>query len=213
MTGCTIAGCDRPHYARSWCKLHYRRWHDHGDPTWEPQGLSCDPIKRAAQLANLRSPEKREVPRNVAGTCVDCGGPCREGRLRCRPCWLRSGDRSGGRKPVWTRESIIATIQTWSARHDGASPRRIDVPNSDLPTDTTVKKFFATYGDAIAAAGLERRVPGETLPRGTTSGKHLYRENRQMVTGGAVPGARAGRLNVREVVNVRRRRNGQAIST
>jgi len=28
--------CDRPHYARGWCHLHYQRWRLHGSPSWEP---------------------------------------------------------------------------------------------------------------------------------------------------------------------------------
>jgi 5-methylcytosine-specific restriction endonuclease McrA len=30
---CSIADCERVHYARSWCMMHYRRWQTHGDPT------------------------------------------------------------------------------------------------------------------------------------------------------------------------------------
>lgn len=28
---CTVEGCDRPHLARGWCKLHYYRWRRRGD--------------------------------------------------------------------------------------------------------------------------------------------------------------------------------------
>jgi len=29
---CQIKGCDRPHEAHAWCKLHYERWVVHGHP-------------------------------------------------------------------------------------------------------------------------------------------------------------------------------------
>jgi hypothetical protein len=29
---CTITGCNRPHYARRWCRKHYERWRRTGDP-------------------------------------------------------------------------------------------------------------------------------------------------------------------------------------
>lgn len=29
---CTIEGCGRPHMARGWCGMHYKRWKRHGEP-------------------------------------------------------------------------------------------------------------------------------------------------------------------------------------
>ncbi len=29
---CSIPNCTRPVVARGWCRLHYRRWHRHGNP-------------------------------------------------------------------------------------------------------------------------------------------------------------------------------------
>ena len=29
---CTVDGCDKPHCARGFCEMHWRRWRTHGDP-------------------------------------------------------------------------------------------------------------------------------------------------------------------------------------
>jgi len=29
---CSVSGCGRPAWARTWCKTHYSRWRNHGDP-------------------------------------------------------------------------------------------------------------------------------------------------------------------------------------
>lgn len=39
MSVCSIQECDRAMQARGWCRVHYRRWIRHGDPTftkWDP---------------------------------------------------------------------------------------------------------------------------------------------------------------------------------
>lgn len=43
---CTVDGCERPVKARGWCKMHYTRWHVHGDPlvalrSHAPRGPAC----------------------------------------------------------------------------------------------------------------------------------------------------------------------------
>lgn len=30
---CTLPDCNRAHFARGWCFMHYKRWRKHGDPT------------------------------------------------------------------------------------------------------------------------------------------------------------------------------------
>ena len=34
---CSIDECGQKHLARGWCKLHYTRWREHGDPGWTPE--------------------------------------------------------------------------------------------------------------------------------------------------------------------------------
>lgn len=31
-TGCSVDGCDMPHYSRGYCRRHWERWKAHGDP-------------------------------------------------------------------------------------------------------------------------------------------------------------------------------------
>lgn len=38
-TTCSIAECKRPHRAKGWCEMHYRRWREHGS-TDKPKGSS-----------------------------------------------------------------------------------------------------------------------------------------------------------------------------
>lgn len=34
---CSIEGCDKIHFGKSWCTMHYNRWRRHGDPVAEPR--------------------------------------------------------------------------------------------------------------------------------------------------------------------------------
>ena len=86
---CSIAGCGRAYYARTWCKKHYVRWSKSGDPnTTLPrrgvgrQGLIGVHWNR--DIVGYRAVHHRlDVEIGPAKTlmCVDCNGFAQEWSL------------------------------------------------------------------------------------------------------------------------------------
>lgn len=54
---CSIEGCEKPYYARSWCKTHYERWYIHSNPN------------RPARVLVPCSIEGCEKPKLARGWC------------------------------------------------------------------------------------------------------------------------------------------------
>lgn len=97
MKVCSIEGCVRPHSAKGFCKMHYLRWHRHGDPhvnlsprhvtehgtTNEYQNHGCRCNRCKAAMSEYQR-QQQYAP------CVDCGGPTRSrfrrGTGRCVKC-------------------------------------------------------------------------------------------------------------------------------
>ncbi len=50
---CSIEGCERRHYGRGWCDMHYQRWRKHGDPLWAPP----TPSARFWENVDLEGPD------------------------------------------------------------------------------------------------------------------------------------------------------------
>lgn len=75
MKVCSIADCDRPLIARSYCGRHYQRWRKHGDPEYvysrkgarHPMWRGDDAGYKAVHLRLGK----------VSGPCVDCGAPAK----------------------------------------------------------------------------------------------------------------------------------------
>ncbi|MDE0004877.1 MAG: hypothetical protein OXQ29_19475 [Rhodospirillaceae bacterium] len=81
MPGCAINGCDREHYGRGWCSLHYQRWKRWGNPVYtavRPPRLSAADVvayelKRATRESNgCIIPTSYQKPNGKA--CVDFKG-------------------------------------------------------------------------------------------------------------------------------------------
>jgi hypothetical protein len=46
---CKEGDCGRPHVARGWCDMHYRRWAAHGDPNYQPADLRARLLENTSQ--------------------------------------------------------------------------------------------------------------------------------------------------------------------
>lgn len=55
---CSIDGCSNPHYARTFCNLHYKRWREKGDPGANApkslRGYRSDPMQRLLAHRDIR---------------------------------------------------------------------------------------------------------------------------------------------------------------
>lgn len=77
---CSIEGCGRAYYARTWCKKHYIRWSKHGDPnitmSGRPLGSTGSHWKEKKALVGYRAVHHRlaiEIGLARQFPCIDCG--------------------------------------------------------------------------------------------------------------------------------------------
>lgn len=90
---CTVYGCERRHYAKGLCTMHYARWRKHGDP------------HRVDKPKMIGTPEERFWPK------VDRHGPIPDHQPQLGPCWLwvAHRDRKGyGRLGVLSNRAYLA---------------------------------------------------------------------------------------------------------
>lgn len=113
---CALPDCERTHYGKGYCKLHWKRLTDHGSPLWtpsrQPDTCEVDQCERAPLAKNLCSPHYVKLRkygdplvdhRRARQACVidGCDSPVR-GRGWCGAHYLRW--RAHG-DPQWTPPS------------------------------------------------------------------------------------------------------------
>lgn len=137
-------------------------------------GVSDSTVRRwlDPEYAEHQRVLSREAKRRRVGVCSDCGGETRYGGRRApvsRICFRCSEKRARASR-VWTREAVIAAIQRWAERH-GRPPTASDwiragddhpaMSNVYRTTSRTARNNpFASWADAIEAAGFERPETG-----------------------------------------------------
>lgn len=80
---CTIAGCDKTQFCRTWCTTHYCRWQRHGDPlkvTRTPP-MAPDATEKFCPRCEIAKPlssfgERKETKNRASlkGYCLECEG-------------------------------------------------------------------------------------------------------------------------------------------
>lgn len=93
---CSVASCERPVLARSWCTTHYKKWRKYGDP------LAGRTFERLSG-----TPEQRFWPK------VNKGGPISAARPDLGSCWLWKNARNnpyeyGNFRPGGERRKVLA---------------------------------------------------------------------------------------------------------
>lgn len=54
---CRIGGCDKRHYARGWCEMHYYRWKRHGDPLYTKTAPEGEGLRLLESLVGHKGEE------------------------------------------------------------------------------------------------------------------------------------------------------------
>lgn len=88
---CSIEGCDKPHFSRSWCKAHHARWRRNGDPL-------------GGRASNLRG--QSPADRFIARRTIDENG-----------CWVISGASSPDDYPRIMVDGRQVEAHRWSYEH------------------------------------------------------------------------------------------------
>ena len=61
---CSVESCDRDQVVRGWCRMHYQRWRDHGDPNRERPSALHRVLSRTVRVGAC---EEWQGPRDKDG--------------------------------------------------------------------------------------------------------------------------------------------------
>ena len=76
------------------------------------------------------------------------------------------------RPNVYNREILTRMLVEWSERHDGRTPLATEMSMPEIPSRTTYKLHFGSWGEAVKAAGL---TPNMSAAMKNRPGTHRLR--------------------------------------
>lgn len=147
METCSVDGCDRTHYAKTLCQLHWRRQRRTG------QVGPAHPIERSDYAPAQRSQYLQE-----SGTC---------------PCGSAFPQRAIGSPRVYCSSKCKARYEKRRARENGWTPRKSALPCSVEGCDLlqTAKGLCPMHYERVKKYG----EPGEAAPRRAKPGEGEWR--------------------------------------
>lgn len=128
---CSIDDCERIHYARGWCFLHYNRWHRHGDPHHGDRVEITSKVCPSCE-ADLPLDDFYPSKRHLGGVSYYCRGCTREVR---REYYSRT--TTPERRAVWAARQRLYLQDPANAARDRAkasawakaNPERVNARN------------------------------------------------------------------------------------
>jgi hypothetical protein len=146
------------------------------------QGCGMTGIQDSQGRARKWCSHKCRCNTKYGGTCIDCGAPTNgkngigKAPHRCQTCSTRRQQENAR----WTRETIVAAIQTWTQVH-GTPPSARGWRTANgrpVPASSTVQAVFGSWSAALEAAGFSGpriRYPGDD-PAVVAETIRLYRD-------------------------------------
>ena len=118
------------------------------------------------------------------GSCARCGQPTWLGSIHCQSCARELRQQS----KYWTKQRVIAAIQRWAEEHDGVPPGAHDWVRSGGEHHPSMGAVYgknapyASWSDAIEAAGFPRPKPGQKKKDKPWDQQHAVRLRQQGVS-------------------------------